>query len=145
MNSQEVTNNQPKFYIKTIVTLLFWGFCLLSVALLFQQDYKISGLSFYAALTTIGFSKKWNTDSLSKYKDHHIYYIYFFSWVLATWGILFDFFTGFLFLFSGFLILLLTMSYKDQSISRILMMIFNLLLSIVALFMHFIYSMKLGF
>lgn len=103
--------------------------------------YKCSGVSFLLAISSIGFQLRWNLIRFQRINSSRIFGLYVTSFVFAIWGILFDFFTGFLFFVAGFFTLIATHSGKDDSPVKGLLVILNVILATLTLIFHFMFSL----
>ena len=130
------------FFVLVSISLLIWGTYLTQFRSQYSHWlYKFSGISFFLSLSSIGFQVRWNLIRFQNLIPSKVYSVYLISLILAIWGLLFDFFTGFIYFLGGFFILITTHSGKDDSPVKALLLILNIILAALALVFHFMYSL----
>ncbi len=118
-------------------------FFLLTPILLYFDRFKWSALSLLIGFVVIGFQFRWKLKRLNRLKIYKFASVYFYTWILAVYGLWYDFFTGSVFLFLGFVTVLgYTGGVRWGGISVILSLV-NLGLSALMFFFHLKYSVHL--
>ena len=102
-------------------------------------------LSFAIAFIVIGQQLKWKKEHFRKIKSSRIWIIYVITWILAVYGLWFDFYAGSMFLFFGFILIGIESSRKEINWVNIILAIINISLSLIAFIMHLQYTVKLNF
>jgi hypothetical protein len=120
-------------------------FGVLSAYLLVRHHYYLSTLSFAIAFIVIGQQLKWKKEHFRKIKSSRIWIIYVITWILAFYGLWFDFYAGSMFLFFGFILIGIESSRKEINWVNIILAIINISLSLIAFIMHLQYTVKLNF
>jgi len=120
-------------------------FGLMSAYLLVRHHYYLSTLSFAIAFTVIGQQLKWKKEHFDKIKSSRIWIIYVITWILAVYGLWFDFYAGSMFLFFGFILICIESLKSDINWVYIILAIINISLSLIAFIMHLQYAVKLNF
>jgi len=127
-----------KIWTLTVAIIL----CFISFVFMALREYKISGFVFWAACLMLGYRAKWNNYRFEMAPTHLTWLIIAFSSLMGFYGALWDWFTGFLFYLCNFIILILTNSYRNESIMRWFVMIFSLFAAFIGLLFHFLFSMR---
>lgn len=102
-------------------------------------------LSFAIAFIVIVQQLKWKKEHFRKIKSSRIWIIYVITWILAVYGLWFDFYAGSMFLFFGFILIGIESSRKEINWVNIILAIINISLSLIAFIMHLQYTVKLNF
>jgi hypothetical protein len=113
--------------------------------LLYFDRFKWSALTLVIGFMVIGFQFRWKLQHMGSL--HPLMYVltFLYTWALASYGVWYDFFTGSVFLFLGFVTVLgYTGGVKWGGISVILALI-NLGLCALMFFFHLKYSLQLNF
>ncbi len=116
-----------------------------SPVLLYLDRFKWGALALVLGFVVIGFQFRWKLFYMAKL--HPIMYVltFLYTWLLALYGVWFDFFTGSVFLFLGCMTVLgYTGGVKWGGISVILALV-NLGLSVLMFFFHLKYSLQMNF
>ncbi len=129
--------------IRSVKTTLIVLFYLLTIPfvfyLIFIGQHKTSAGLFLFDLFLVASAKSWNIKRMARINDSFVYLFYTLSAILGVWGFLFDFLTGALYFLAGFFILVFTKSYKNQSVTRSLIMVLNIGLFFLSLAFYLIF------
>jgi hypothetical protein len=135
--------NENKDKLKTIFTTSLLLISVLLVVFCFvKQHWKIGGSIFLGALILCGFVYRWSQRGMSKISSRNIWIMYLIGILFGLIGGWYDFFTGFLFFFSAFGILILTGSQREVSMGRLLISIATVCFGFLLLAFHFIFSVE---
>lgn len=134
--------SEKKISLMTMFTNVVITMGIIFVVWCFKNEYwKLGGVLFLLSLIIFGFVNRWSQRVFSKIESRNVWIMYLLSVIFGLIGGWHDFFTGFLFFFSAFGILILTSSRREVSLGRILISIATICFGVLLLVFHFIYSM----
>lgn len=140
IEKRKIQPRSKPFKIYTMITAII--LCFISVVFILIDEYKISGSFFWLACLTFGFRAKWNSIRFQKTPTQLMWALVLFSSIMGFYGALYDWFTGFMFYLCNFIILFITNSYKNESVTRWVIMFFSMLFAFIGLLFHFMFSLR---
>jgi hypothetical protein len=144
VNETDITVNMKNEYFdknrfRIIVALLVCSVVLVIICFM-RENWKLGGSVFLGVLLLCGFVYRWSQRAMSKISARNIWILYIVAIMLGLIGGWYDFFTGFLFFFSAFGILISTGSRREVSMGRLFISLATVCFGFLLLAFHFIFS-----
>ena len=136
----DIIYNPRSTTYKNSLLLLAIAFSFLSISLIFIDEYKSSGLAFWAAFIIAGTRERWNIQRFRHWPSYLTWLIIAFSSFIGFYGSLWDWFTGFMFYTVNVVLLTITQSAHNFSLMRWTILIIS---ALFCLLFHFIFSVYL--
>lgn len=135
----QIENRNFKWYVEVSTVVLG---IIMALYLMKLEEWKIAALAYIFCLLFVGFIKKWSQNKLSKIPVGSTWAVYIISIILGLVGGWYDFFTGFLFFYAAFGVLIFTSSRRSVSLARLFLSIGAIGFGTLLLVFHFMYSMN---
>ncbi len=142
VNAPGETMYPPRLRIYRYISILFG---ILAAYLLYKQHFYLSPLCYAISLAIIGVQLKWDIDYINLVNTVRIWVSYVFTLAMSILSIWRDFFAGSIYLFFGFILILIISQKEGVNWINIIFALINIAFSLIFFVLHLHYTVGINF